>query len=134
MVFRFNNYIDPVSASKKGNYEVSIGKKVAGISHIQVVGKQLFIRLKDEDLKEKPDSIQVEIHNIKDINGNILDKKRSIELYQYRELFVQEYNKPVTLKDSCYMEYLPLDKNCISKFTGKDKYWMNTPENIKIIK
>ena len=134
MVFRFNNYIDPVSASKKGNYEVSIGKKVAGISHIQVVGKQLFIRLKDEDLKEKPDSIQVEIHNIIDINGNILDKKRSIELYQYRELFVQEYNKPVTLKDSCYMEYLPLDKNCISKFTGKDKYWMNTPENIKIIK
>ena len=133
MVFTFNNFIDPVSASRKGNYEVMIGNKAAGISHIQVVGKQLFIRIKEEDLKGKPDSIKVQIHNIKDINGNYLDKKRSMDLYQYRELFVQEYNKPVTLKDSCYMEYLPLEQNCISKFSGKDKYWMNTPENLKII-
>jgi CarboxypepD_reg-like domain len=133
MVLRFNNFIDPVSASRKGNYDVMIGNKVAGISHIQVVGKQLFIKIKEEDLKKGHDSINVQIHNIKDINGNYLDKKKSIDLYQYRELFVQEYNKPVTLIDSCYMEYLPLEQNCISKFNGKDKYWMNTPENIKII-
>jgi hypothetical protein len=51
-------------------------------------------------------------------------------MYQYRELFVQEYNKTVHYTDSCYMQYLPLNKNCISTVSGKDKYWMNTPENI----
>jgi hypothetical protein len=63
-----------------------------------------------------------------------VDKRKSIDLYQYRELFVQEYNKPLPLKDSCYMQYLPIEKNCISKYSGNEKYWMNTPENIKVIK
>jgi len=34
-------------------------------------------------------------------------------------------------KDSCYMQYLPLEQNCISKYSGNFNYWMNTPENIK---
>lgn len=66
--------------------------------------------------------------------GNILNKRKYIELYQYRELFVQEYNKPLSFIDSCYLQYLPLEQNCISKYTGNNKYWMNTPENIKIDK
>jgi len=134
VVLHFNNKIDPVSASKRGNYEIIIGKKGVKINHIQVAGKNLYLRLKDDDLKIGHDSIRVFVQNIKDINGNILNKRKSIELYQYRELFVQEYNKPLPLKDSCYMQYLPLENNCISKFSGNEKYWMNTPENIKIIK
>jgi hypothetical protein len=132
IILHFNNRIDPVSGSRKGNYEIMAGKKELKINHIQVTGKNLYLRLKDDDLKTRNDSIRVNVENVKDINGNILDKRKSITLYQYRELFVQEYNKPLTLKDSCYMQYLPLENNCISKFSGKDKYWMNTPENIKI--
>jgi hypothetical protein len=134
VVLDFSNNIDPVSAANKDNYKITIRKKPVKISHIQVSGKRLFIRLKDDVYKTTPKSVEVSVRNIKDVNGNILDKRKSIELYQYRELFVQEYNKPLALKDSCYMEYLPLEKNCISKYNGNERYWMNTPENIKIIK
>jgi hypothetical protein len=130
VILHFNNKIDPVTASRRENYEIKIGKKEVKIDHFQVTGKYLYIRFKDDDLKEVPDSIRVTVRNVKDIDGNILDKRKSIELYQYRELFVQEYNKPLPFRDSCYMQYLPLEKNCISKYSGKDKYWMNTPENI----
>jgi hypothetical protein len=134
VVLRFNDFIDPVSASRKDNYDISSGGKIIKINHIQVIGKQLFIRLNVKNQTPRQASVEVNIRNVKDLNGNIVNRKRSMELYQYRELFVQEYNKPVALKDSCYMEYLPLERNCISKFNGKENYWMNTPENIKIIK
>ncbi len=134
VVLYLNNMIDPVSASRKEHYEIMAGKKAVKIDHIQVTGKHIYIRIKNYDLKAVRDSVRVTVRNIKDINGNILDKRKSIELYQYRELFVQEYNKPLPLKDSCYMQYLPLEKNCLSKYSGNEKYWMNTPENIKINK
>ena len=54
-----------------------------------------------------------------------------MELYQYRELFVQDYNKSLPYQDSCFIQYLPLEQNCISKYSGNFNYWMNTPENIK---
>jgi hypothetical protein len=131
VILNFNNNIDPETASKKNNYEVRIGKKTIKINSIQVVGKNLYIRFKADDIKGKRDSCKVSINNIEDIDGNILGKKKSIALYQYRELFVQENNRPLPFIDSCYMQFLPLEQNCISKFAGKDKYWMNTPENIK---
>jgi hypothetical protein len=134
VVLKFNNDIDPVSASRKGNYKVMIGKNEVKVNHVQVNGKNLYLRLKDEDVKGRSDSISVFVQNVKDLNGNIVDKRKSIELYQYRELFVQEYNKQLPLTDSCYMEYLPLEKNCVSRYSGSHNYWMNTPENIKIIR
>ena len=134
VIISFNNKIDPVSASKRENYEIFVGRKAVKYSNIQVSGKNLYIRLKEVDIKDSRDSIRVTIHNIKDINGNILDKRKSIELTQYRELFVQEYNKSLPFKDSCYMQYLPLEQNCISKYSGNYNYWMNTPENIVIKK
>ena len=134
VILEFNNRIDPESAGKRENYEIKVGKKPAKITNIEVVGKKLFIRLKTIDFRVSEDSTFVTIKNIKDINGNILDKHKIIELYQYRELFVQEYNKSLAFEDSCNMKYLPLEQNCISKYIGLDKYWMNTPENIKIVK
>lgn len=134
LIVNFNKEIDPVSAVKKGNYEIMAGKKALKISSIQANGKTAFIRTNDKDLDGQENSCQLSVSNIKDTDGNILDKRKSIELYQYRELFVQEYNKPLPLTDSCYMQYLPLEQNCISKYGGTYNYWMNTPENIKINK
>jgi len=133
-IVQFNNKIDPSSAAKKSNYEIMKGKKTIRINSLKVNGKYLYIRLKDEDIQGGRDSIMVTVRNIRDINGNVLGQRKSIDLYQYRELFVQEYNKPLPLKDSCFMQYLPLEKNCISKYSGNEKYWMNTPKNIKVIK
>jgi hypothetical protein len=134
VVLSFNNIIDPVSARINDNYKIFARRKPVKIDHIQVSGKRLFLRIKDEELHGKRDSIEVSVHDIKDTDGNVLDKRKLADLYQYRELFVQEYNKPLPLKDSCFMQYLPLESNCISTLSGKEKYWMNTPENIKIIK
>jgi hypothetical protein len=134
VVLHFNNPIDPVSASRKENYVIIADKKELKINHFQVNGNYLYIRLKTDDPTEIKDPLQITVQNVKDINGNLLDKRKSIELYQYRELFVQEYNKSLPLKDSCYMQFLPLEKNCISKYSGNSNYWMNTPENIKINK
>jgi hypothetical protein len=130
----FNYKLDQVSALKKENYEIVIGGKIAKIADIKVNGKNVKIRLKEDKLKAKRDSCYVNVLFVKDFNGNFLDSRKKIELYQYSELFVQEYNKSLPVTDSCYMQYKPLNQNCISKFSGKDKYWMNTPENIKNVK
>lgn len=134
MIVDFNNMIDPESATKKANYEIMAGKKILKISSIQANGKTVFIRTKDENLKGRENSCKLSVRKIKDTDGNVLDKRGTIGLYQYRELFVQEYNKSPSFTDSCYMQYLPLDQNCISRFKGTNNYWMNTPENIKINK
>ncbi|HKK41992.1 MAG TPA: carboxypeptidase-like regulatory domain-containing protein [Bacteroidales bacterium] len=133
LIVELNHKVDPASAARKINYEIRVGNKPRSIKNIQVSGNKLLIKLRDKNINKITHKCTVSIQNIKDTDGNILDHKRTIEMYQYRELFVQEYNKKTAFKDSCYMQYLPLEKNCISKVSGKDKYWMNTPENIQKI-
>jgi len=64
---------------------------------------------------------------VKDINGNILNKRRDLEFRQFRELFVQEYNKPLEFQNNCYIQSMPLDQNCISNSKDSGRFWMNTP-------
>ena len=132
VIVNFNHNIDLRTASNKNNFEITFGKRKIKIISIQVVGKKLYIRLKDEDLEKKTNTLSVSIKNIKDTNGDILDKRKSQELFQYRELFVQDYNKTLPYTDS--IRYLPLEQNCISKYSGNFNYWMNTPSSIKSIK
>ncbi len=134
IVLVFNNKVDPVSASRKHNYEIKVGKINAKVLSVQVAGKKLLIKLKDDKFDRIKHKCTVNIHDISDTDGNILNKRKSIELYQYRELFVQEYNKSVQFADSCFIGYNPLEENCISRSTGVYNYWMNTPENINIVK
>jgi len=133
LIVNFNKKIDTRSAAKKDNYQIKVGKKVVKISSVSAVDKTLYIRTK-EDYTQKTDSCWIDIQNVKDVEGNILNHRKTIELYQYRELFVQEYNKPVSFNDTCYLKYLPLDKNCKSSYAGNEKYWMNTPAIVKIEK
>jgi hypothetical protein len=132
MVLKFNHPIDPVSGTKKENYEIMSGKKPLKITSLQVRDNTLYIRTKEEYISNKKDSCTISVHNLRDIEGNKIDVRKTMDLYQYRELFVQEYNKPLVLKDSCLMEYKPLEENCRSTYAGNEKYWMNTPVNIKI--
>jgi len=64
---------------------------------------------------------------MKDINGNLLNKRRDLEFRQFRELFAQEYNKPLVFQNNCFIQALPLDKNCISNSEDSKRFWMNTP-------
>lgn len=131
VVLNFNNKIDRFSASRKENYKIKIGKKEVKITSIQVNDKTLYLRFKNEYLNGRKPRCTVVIQDVKDVNGNIINKLKSVELYQYRELFVQDYNKTLPYQDSCFIKYSPLEQNCISKYSGNFNYWMNTPENIK---
>jgi hypothetical protein len=73
------------------------------------------------------DSCRINIKDLTDINGNVLNKRRDQVLRQFRELFVQEYYKPVGFKNICFIESLPLRQNCISHSGNVARYWMNTP-------
>ena len=67
------------------------------------------------------------MNNIKDIQGNHLNVKSYDEYYQYRELFVQDYNPDMLIEESCFLEQAPLEENCISTTESELHYWMNTP-------
>jgi len=92
------------------------------------MGNQVKIKIKPVESNPviKP-RFDIAVKDIRDINGRILNIKKNLEFYQYRELFVQEYNRPLSFKESYYLQNVPLINNNISKYTGDQKYWMNTP-------
>ena len=124
----FNRNIDPVSGGKIENYDLTIGKRKAKITYIKVNGPNSYLRVRDDNFKpEEIDSCYLNTKNLKDINGNILGKRRDLELRQFRELFVQEYNKPLEFQSSCFIQAMPLEQNCISISDASGRFWMNTP-------
>jgi hypothetical protein len=128
LVLSFNNKIDPVTASRKENYTFMVGKREVKMKSIQVAGENLFIRFNNNDVKGMADSCDIYTRVLKDINGNILDKRKSMEIYQYRELFVQEVNIPVSLHDSSIVQYFSPVNDTLSTIRKKEKYRMNLPE------
>ena len=129
VIVDFNNKIDFASASKQATYKLIFGRNQAKIKDISVGDRRVIIKLNEgQDLKGNP---VIDIKDIKDTDGNLLNEGSNVEYYQYRELFVQEYNKPIMLKDTCYLENKPLKENPVSGYAGEKKYWMNTPINVK---
>jgi hypothetical protein len=107
---------------------MTIGKRKAKITRIKVDGPNVYITVRDDRFKQMElDSCNINIRNLKDINGNIINKRRDLELRQFRELFVQEYNKPLEFENNCFIQAMPLEQNCISKSKDSGRYWMNTP-------
>jgi hypothetical protein len=124
----FNRKIDPVSGSRMENYDLTIGKRKGKITSVKVGGDTLYITMRDDKFKpQEIDSCNIFMKNLKDINGNILNKRRDLEFRQFRELFVQEYNKPLEFQNNCFIQAEPLEKNCISNFNNSGRFWMNTP-------
>jgi hypothetical protein len=124
----FNRKIDPVLGSRFGNYEMTIGKRKAKITRIKVDGPNLYITVRDDKFtKNELDSCHLIYRNMRDINGNILNKRRDLEFRQFRELFVQEYNNPIVFQNNCFIQALPLEQNCISLSGISGRFWMNTP-------
>lgn len=70
-----------------------------------------------------------DITKIKDITGSEIDKRPSIKLNQYRELFVQEVfeNKQLPLQKNFVDKNIPLSKSKITEANFKDAYWINSP-------
>jgi hypothetical protein len=110
------------------NYDMTLGKRKAKITRIKVDGSNVYITVKDDKFSRKElGACQLSTKNLKDIDGNILNKRRDLEFRQFRELFVQEYNKPLEFQNNCFVQPMPLEQNCISKSDDSKKFWMNTP-------
>jgi hypothetical protein len=124
----FNNSVDQITAKQKENFLIRVGKKEIQIRNIQVVGENIFLRFNKEDVKGITDSLEVYVKVLKDQYGNILDKRIPTELYQYRELFVQELTKSASINDKAIYQDLSPFRDTIALKERKKKYWMNTPK------
>ncbi|TAL62000.1 MAG: carboxypeptidase-like regulatory domain-containing protein [Bacteroidetes bacterium] len=128
IVVFFNKKVDPILGLRKENYDMTIGKRKAKITRIKVDGPNVYITVRDDKFtREEQFSVQLSIENLKDINGNILNKRKELEFRQFRELFVQEYNKPLEFQNNCFIQSVPLEQNCISISDNSGRFWMNTP-------
>ena len=129
----FNKKVDPVSGRRMENYDMNIGKRKAKITRVKVVDDVVYITVRDDKFKFNAlfDSCYLNVKNVKDINGNLINKRRELEFRQFRELFVQEYNKPLEFQNNCFIQYLPLQQNCISNSIESKRFWMNTPLKAK---
>jgi len=124
----FNRKIDPVLGSRMENYDLTIGKRKAKIERIKVDGPNLYIKVRDDKFSSQEiHSVYLNVKNLKDINGNILNERKGLEFRQFRELFVQEYNKPLDFQNNCFIKSMPLEQNRISHSKNISKFWMNTP-------
>ena len=123
----FNNEIDSISARDRKKYDITIGDAKARIRKIKVDGRNLYLTLYNDKFNVALDSCRINIKDLIDINGNILNKRRDLVLRQFRELFVQEYDKPVGFQNGCFIESVPLRQNCISHSENAGRFWMNTP-------
>jgi hypothetical protein len=123
----FNRKIDPVSGSRIENYDITIGKRKGRITKVEVSGDSLYITLRDDKFQKELGFCELNIKNLKDINGNIINKRKDLVFRQFRELFVQEYNKPVEFRNNCFIQAMPLEQNCISNSDNSGRFWMNTP-------
>jgi len=127
-----SNLVDEKSVSKKNKYRIfnKDGSNLK-IKDIKVNDSTIVVYFKNDDFFPINNlDFEIKGDQFQDINGNFLNRKKILEFYQYRELFVQEYNPIIQFIDNCYLQDLPLINNCISKQNGVNKYWMNTPKGI----
>jgi hypothetical protein len=129
IVTTFNKKIDHVSGNKIENYDITLGQRKAKITAIHIIGDTaVYFSIKDERFKTiELETCYVNVKNLKDINGNLINKRKELRFRQFRELFVQDYNKPLEFQNNCFIQYLPLDQNCISLCKTSKQFWMNTP-------
>lgn len=134
VILEFNHTPNLESVTNKDNYEIQLNDKPVKAKDLQirVIRKKIYFTISYSGIMSS--RVTIVPHNIKDINGKILNKRNNLEFYQYRELFVQEFNKNIAFSENCYMQNVPMIQNCISKYVGDQKYWMNTPLNTDTIK
>ncbi|MBP2830627.1 carboxypeptidase-like regulatory domain-containing protein [Aquimarina sp. U1-2] len=136
----FNNELDEKSihpVHKK--FKIVYGEKEENviIDDISVLKDRLRLFVDKKQLLSMPDfkfrnlseAIDVQIKNVKDTDGKLLNRIPKFVLYQYRELFVQEvFPEKKILSEGVFMDkYLPLSKSHINSFDEQHKYWINTP-------
>jgi hypothetical protein len=126
---KMNNKVDIASVENKELYTIMGDGNKLKVENVHVIDSTIVVHFNHKDYENI--DYRINTKGFKDIDGNPIYQKKMLEFYQFRELFVQEYNDSLKFKDHCYLKNKPLSKNCISTFYSENKYWMNTPIGIK---
>lgn len=146
IVLSFTNTIDEETASNLKNYKVKFNNEQLKLDSLMVEGDKvvLYPRSKRaiqelmlnemEALAKKnalnEENAEVVVRNLKDIDGNMINRWTSKDYNQFREFFVQQVKlKPTIINDSLLMNKdKPIFNNQpMVKPDDYDDYWMNTP-------
>ena len=126
---KMNNKVDAASVENKELYTIMGDGNKLKVENVHVIDSTIVVQFNNKDYENIDYTINTD--GFKDIDGNSIYQKIMLEFYQFRELFVQEYNDSLQFKDNCYLKNNPLSKNCISTFYSENKFWMNTPIGVK---
>lgn len=141
----FNNSLEVKSATKKNNYTLFYKDQKITIDSITVKNKIALLYPKNQESlfesttfttfitnkkeEENPEAF-IELKNIKDTLGAVVNEQESATYYQYREFFVQELKlNSLPIIGAEYMsKNRPVYLNQpITVLKNIDDYWMNTP-------
>ncbi|MFT5890121.1 MAG: hypothetical protein ACI9Y7_000210 [Dokdonia sp.] len=137
----FNNVPIAKDATRKNNYKLWYHNEKVNLDSISVKKNTVFLYPKDRELafsperetsRKKTDSTKtvIEVKNIEDVDGNIVNEQEADTYYQYREFFVQELklNKKLLLGNGYMSKNRPIYLNQpINTLENIDDYWMNSP-------
>ncbi len=145
-ILTFNNTIDAENAATYKNYKLYFKGERIKLERLVVVGNQvlLFPKLKSskqlsmwEVLKSEVENdkldrkmLTVDIKNIRDIDGNLINDRVLKDYDQFREFFVQKIklNPKVPLDHLLMKKRKPIfEDQPMKKPDNFDDYWMNTP-------
>ncbi len=129
------NTISPVNKKFKVTYsyrdlKVEVKNVLVFDDHARVyIDKKQLFSLPNFNKDTFPEEIRLHIKNIKDLDGNVINKTPKITLNQYREMFVQEVfpDKKLPRDVQAMNKYTPLSTSEINEFSKKNEYWLNTP-------
>jgi len=122
---KMSNKVDAESVSNKELYVFMGDGNKLKTEKVHVFDSTIVVHFNNKGYKNIDYSVNTD--GFKDIDGNPIYQKKMLEFYQYRELFVQEYNDKLQFNSNCFLQNKPLQKSCISEFEGENNYWMNTP-------
>ncbi|AXT18685.1 hypothetical protein D7030_06380 [Flavobacteriaceae bacterium AU392] len=130
------------ASNKIKNYVFNYKKRKLKVKNIEMINYTLMrVNLKDNKFSEELSDegnitkhLKYQIRNLRDVFDRKLNKTKELEIYQFREFFVQEVfpNKELPSNIEFVNKTLPLSQSKIHKFEAKNKYWINTP--LQVIK
>jgi len=90
----FNNILESYKVKNPGNYTVKLEDRILGIVGVEVADTLVALMLNDyekyfngltlRDIR----SLKVDVNNLKDTKGNLINDLRTIKANQFRELFI----------------------------------------------
>jgi len=145
-VVKFNKQPEQISALRLRNYEFRFNNKKVEFERTLLLENQVYLYPKLDNEKEREtfqtiakmaisgqmdnEVFNIDIEDIKDNQGNVLNKPYYEDFDQFREFFVQRVKTNATLPDTdTFMDATkPIFENQqIINPKKLDDYWMNTP-------